>query len=57
MNSHLILRYRQCHSAEEVEAMQETIQQEMEEASLRRKKEMSACLPPRSPGLGREGIS
>jgi pre-rRNA-processing protein TSR3 len=37
MNSHLIERYRKCHTSEEIQAEQEKIQAEMEEESRQRK--------------------
>lgn len=37
MNSHLIERYRKCHTAAEVQAEQEAIQAEMEDEARERK--------------------
>jgi pre-rRNA-processing protein TSR3 len=50
MNSHLIERYRKCHTAEEVQAEQEAIQAEMEEEARERKarKGKSEPIPGRS---------
>jgi hypothetical protein len=46
MNGHLIKRYRTCHTHEEVMAMQERIQLEMEEAQTAAKAEKGERLLP-----------
>jgi pre-rRNA-processing protein TSR3 len=43
MNGHLIQRYRTCHTHEEVMAMQERIQLEMEQAQTAAKAEKGEC--------------